>query len=379
MSNNIEQALEKRYYLHRGSSDANTKYLVNATVSDPMYILVSNEIRTAVVRDTEWRQMKRETNCDEVVPFSDFADGDVRDDVTDEFGIILRMLEEKSVESVSVEPEFPSYLTRHLESNGINVDILDENPITRLRETKSQREISIIEDIQQECEEAMEKVKSMLSNAESDESGDLYLGDSELTSQRIKDKIKQSFESDVSWPEGLIVSHGKQTAEPHNRGSGTIQLNEPVVVDIFPQDEYGYFGDMTRTFVKGSVPDDVEHMHRAVSNALESSLDLIESDIDKKIIHNDVCEVLEKYGYSTGSDAEDGFIHATGHGVGLELHELPNLNNKSGNLEKNAVVTVEPGLYIEDIGGVRCEDITCVKENGYENLNSMEQSLIVVD
>ncbi len=97
-------------------------------------------------------------------------------------------------------------------------------------------------------------------------------------------------------------------------------------------------------------------------------------------VHDAVCDVYEEAGLPTlRSDerTETGFIHSTGHGVGLDVHELPRLSPDGGELRPGHVVTVEPGLYDPDVGGVRIEDILVVTEDGYENLTDYEKRLVV--
>jgi Xaa-Pro aminopeptidase len=128
---------------------------------------------------------------------------------------------------------------------------------------------------------------------------------------------------------------------------------------------------MTRTFVRGT-PDAAAHaFYETTEEALAAALDTIEAGVTGEAVHHAVCDVYEDAGYATlRSDeaAETGFIHSTGHGVGLEVHEEPRLSETGEELEAGNVVTVEPGLYDPDVGGVRVEDLVVVTEDGYENL-----------
>ncbi len=94
-------------------------------------------------------------------------------------------------------------------------------------------------------------------------------------------------------------------------------------------------------------------------------------------VYDAVCDVLEGHGFKTlrDGDIEEGFIHSAGHGIGLELHEPPRISDNSEEIEAGTVLTVEPGLYISCVGGVRIEDMVVVTEDGYENYNSMNKDL----
>jgi Xaa-Pro aminopeptidase len=91
-------------------------------------------------------------------------------------------------------------------------------------------------------------------------------------------------------------------------------------------------------------------------------------------VHNEVCKTFEELGYDTyKSGSKVGFIHSTGHGVGLDVHELPGIGETEVFLETGNVITIEPGLYYPEIGGIRLEDLVLVTENGCENLTSLEK------
>jgi Xaa-Pro aminopeptidase len=154
---------------------------------------------------------------------------------------------------------------------------------------------------------------------------------------------------------------------------------EPIIVDIFPRDkETRYHGDLTRTFCRGEPGDTLAEWYRLTADAKAAALDAIEPGVTGEAVHDAACDVYEDAGLPTlrsDDEAETGFIHSTGHGVGLEVHELPRLAPDGGELEPGHVVTVEPGLYDPDVGGVRIEDLVVVTAEGYENLTDYQESL----
>jgi Xaa-Pro aminopeptidase len=175
--------------------------------------------------------------------------------------------------------------------------------------------------------------------------------------------------------EEVIVSCGKDTANPHGTTSGPLRANEPIILDIFPRSKKKrYFADMTRTVIHGEASKELIKMYEAVRTAQEKAIGMIKSGISASSVHNAVCETFEKLGYDTyKSGSKVGFIHSTGHGVGLDVHELPSIGESDVLLETGNVITIEPGLYYPETGGIRLEDMVLVTENGCENLTSLEK------
>lgn len=137
---------------------------------------------------------------------------------------------------------------------------------------------------------------------------------------------------------------------------------------------------MTRTFVKGEPSERAEEWYDLSNEALDAALDVVEPGATGEEVHDAVCDVYEDAGEPTLRDdpeTETGFIHGTGHGVGLAVHELPSLSFEGGELEAGNVITIEPGLYDPEVGGVRVEDFVLVTEDGYENLTDYPKRLRV--
>jgi Xaa-Pro aminopeptidase len=181
----------------------------------------------------------------------------------------------------------------------------------------------------------------------------------------------------------FIVAPGPQGAVGHDMGSGPIRPGVPVVVDIWPRDNESFvYCDMTRTFVVGDVPEDVQRWHGLVKEALDRAIEDIRPGVSGKAVFDGTCEIFEAAGEPTqrtktpGEPLVDGFFHGLGHGVGLEVHEEPGLGLISEKeLVAGDVVTVEPGLYRQGYGGVRLEDLILVTEQGSENLTQYPYDL----
>ncbi|WP_458209469.1 M24 family metallopeptidase [Haladaptatus sp. NG-SE-30] len=162
-----------------------------------------------------------------------------------------------------------------------------------------------------------------------------------------------------------IVGSGPNGAKPHHgHGERQIDYGDPVVLD-FGAFVDGYPGDQTRTVVfAGTPPEEFDRVHRAVREAQRAGVEAVEPGVTAESVDRTTREVIESYGYG------EQFIHRTGHGVGLDVHEGPYI--VSGNdreLEPGMVFSVEPGVYIPGEFGVRIEDLVVVTEDGSERLN----------
>jgi Xaa-Pro aminopeptidase len=147
-----------------------------------------------------------------------------------------------------------------------------------------------------------------------------------------------------------------------------------VIIDVFPFGKSSrYFGDITRTFVIGEPNETWRRMYDAVKAAHQEALAMVRAGVNGRDIHRAVCQTLYDAGFgaSTKGFERDGvpaMNHGTGHGVGLEVHEQPRVSDIDMELRVGDVITIEPGLYSADEGGVRLEDTVIVTANGYENL-----------
>jgi Xaa-Pro aminopeptidase len=172
------------------------------------------------------------------------------------------------------------------------------------------------------------------------------------------------------------VAGGREAADPHFVGSGPLPRDAPIVIDIFPRSKRTrYFADMTRTVLRGEAEEEILEIYEVVLAAQEAGIAAGRAGASGKAVHGRVCEIFEERGYPEREGR--GFVHSTGHGVGLAVHERPSLSEVGKTLQANSVVTVEPGLYYPELGGVRLEDLLVVMEGGCESLTSLEKRLIL--
>ncbi len=168
-----------------------------------------------------------------------------------------------------------------------------------------------------------------------------------------------------------IAISGKKTSMPHGRpDQKKLEYGDFVTMD-FGCRYQGYCSDMTRTIVLGKASEEQKKIYETVRLAQEEGLCAIRAGVTGKEADGAARAVISGAGYG------EYFGHSLGHGVGLQIHELPNLSPMSETvLKPGMVVTCEPGIYIPDFGGVRIEDMVCVTEDGCENLTPLSKELL---
>jgi Xaa-Pro aminopeptidase len=178
------------------------------------------------------------------------------------------------------------------------------------------------------------------------------------------------------------VAGGRQGCDPHASGQGILRANEPIIIDVFPRSQKtGYYGDITRTVVRGRASEGVRKAYATVGRAQELALGRLRKKLPAREVHQTVQDYFNREGYRTGNrnGRMQGFFHSSGHGLGLEIHEPPSLSAASNDLLLTGqVVTVEPGLYYSELGGgVRLEDMALITNTGPRNLTQFEKVLEV--
>jgi Xaa-Pro aminopeptidase len=343
-----------------------------------------------LVSELEAGRARSSADADTVAVGSDYGSRDIAEEhgrAEASYRTLARWLDDRGVDAVSVPANFPLFDADGLRELGVTVDpapatATGAGPVGEARATKSGTELEHLRAVQSANETAMAAAADLLAAAETD--GDVLRYDGEtLTSERVKEEIEVALLREGCALDETIVAGGADGAEPHNRGSGPLRPDEPVVVDIFPRDKATrYHGDMTRTFVVGEADERAREFYETTERAFEAALAALEPGVTGEAVHAAACEVYEDAGYPTlrsdpGTDT--GFIHSTGHGVGLAVHEAPRLGDGAdGELRDGHVVTVEPGLYDPAVGGVRIEDLVVVDGDaaeGYRNLTEYPVSM----
>jgi Xaa-Pro aminopeptidase len=287
---------------------------------------------------------------------------------------------ELGVSDAVVPADFPLELADFLRDRGVSLRA-ERGLFEGRRRVKNEHELAGIRRAQRAAEAAMAAAIELLRRS-SPNGAYLAVDGETLTSERLKQVVEDELLRHNAVIDDPIVSHGPQTAIGHESGSGPIAAGEAVLFDLFPRDRASAcYADMTRTYVVGDAPDELREYHRLCREALDRAVEGVRPGVEGSQLHRLTCEFFEAHGYPTqlskkpGEVLEDGFFHALGHGVGLEVHEEPGLGRTGETLVAGDVVALEPGLYRSGFGGCRLEDLVLVTDSGAERLTDFPYDL----
>ena len=359
--------------------NADMYYASQFLASDPFVYLAVPHGRDRkellIVSQMEYERAKKESRVHDVRSSLDYGTNLKLDE------LVLKLLKEEGVTAVEVPRTFYLGTAEMLRTNGIAVVPVEDLLITKQREIKTDQEVSHIKKAQRACEFALAQALAATKRSRIGKDSVLWYNREVLTAERVRAIIEHTLVDAGCSTDGdlPIVSCGKRAADPHYSGHGPLLANEPIIIDIFPRlKKERYFADMTRTVLVGEPGAELTAMYDAVLAAQNVALALVRAGVVCKDVHFAVCDLFEERGYSTiRSGAKSGFIHSTGHGVGLNVHENPSVGDNEYVLQKGNVITIEPGLYEPDVGGVRLEDLVLVHQNGCENLTTFEKQLVL--
>ena len=369
------------YLIDDDASDADQRYVSGFTAPDPYQTLVTDDGTHLLVSGLEYGRATADSSADSVTRLSTYG----YQDLVAEHGAyeaksraLAAFLEDHGVESLAVPQNFPTGTADGLRERGLAVTVEREGVVEDIRATKTEWELEQIRSSQRANEAAMARAEELIATADIEDG--LLMQDGEvLTSERVTEAIEITLLRHGCALDETIVACGADAADPHDRGSGPLAADELIVIDIFPRDkETGYFADMTRTFARGDPGEEARRRYEVTREAYEAALETVEAGATGAEVHGAACDVIEDAGYATlrsDPSTETGFIHSTGHGVGLDIHEQPSVSPSGGELESGHVISIEPGIYDPAVGGVRIEDLVVVTEDGYENLTDYRAGL----
>jgi len=347
--------------------NADMLYATGVFVPDPFLYLRARNRVYLLVNAMELARVKREARADRVFSYDEIIALGRSGRTGGPEGIsemCMTLFRTLDVARIEVPASFPLGLADELRKRGMVVQAAAD-PFFPGRAVKNVRERAWIRKAQEAAAHGMRVAWEALKSArvKPGRRRDLVLGTEPLTSERVQSLIQKAILDKGCVATQTIVAGGRQGADPHERGRGALRAGEPIIVDIFPRCEVsGYHGDMTRTFLKGVASERIRGMYHAVREAQVYALSTIRPGALSRTVHRGILELFRRLGFPKREEdgRTVGFIHGTGHGLGLDVHEHPRLGERSCRLREGNVVTVEPGLYYPDVGGIRLEDVVWI-------------------
>jgi Xaa-Pro aminopeptidase len=359
-------------------SDADMLYATGFFAPDPFLFVQKGKTRLMVMSDLEVDRAKKQARVDRVLSWTRVARwieaGGGRATVA---AVIARVLRGLGVRRAEVPRSFPLGLAMEVDALGIRLDLADE-PFWPEREIKTAKEVHAIEAALRAAEAGLLAGIEALRACRIGRDGYLRRHGRRFTAEDLRAAVNTRILAEGCVPSHTICAPGDQAVDPHEEGHGPIGAHTPVVMDIFPRSETtGYFGDLTRTVVRGRASARLHEVYAIVHQGVRIGHSGIRPGIDGLRIHEEIEALFERQGYRTGLRAGrmQGFFHGTGHGLGLQIHEPPSISRRSSILRAGHVVTVEPGLYYLGLGGVRIEDVAVVTKTGSRNLTRVAKKL----
>jgi Xaa-Pro aminopeptidase len=286
---------------------------------------------------------------------------------------LARQVASLGLASVAVPENFPVRIADELRGAGVEL-VVDQRLFDDRRRRKTAMELEGIRIASRANDAAMAAIADGLARSEPGDGGRTLDGEP-LTCELLKTFAAEVFAAQACRGDDMIVARGPQAADGHDQGSGRIRNDDIVLCDLFPMHvESHCYSDMTRTFFVGAPDPEFVEWHEQTAEALELARALVRPGANGADIHKAVCSFYEERGHPTALSKEegevlrDGFYHGLGHGVGLDVHEAPSLGRVGHDLVVGDVITIEPGLYRNGVGGIRLEDILVVTEDGCETL-----------
>ena len=366
-----------RLIVAASESDADMFYATKFFAPDPFIFLEKNGKRTLVLSDLEIGRARRQAKADEFVAFSKLereVQGRTKKSPPYE-KVLSHFLRKRGVRSTIVPANFPLGYAEELGRRKIRLRTAN-GLFWPERAAKTDKELQMMGQALRITEVGLARAVEVLKASKPGPGKKLRWSGKTLTSEILRAEIDTAILHAGGLPANTIVAGGDQACDPHERGFGPLFANSLIILDIFPRDaKTGYFGDLTRTVLRGRASDAQRKLWETVKAGQELALKRIKAGMDGSKIHKAIQDLFVECGYATGmrQGRHVGFFHGTGHGLGLEIHEYPRVQKVV--LQDRQVVTVEPGLYYPGLGGVRIEDVVAVTTKGCKILSRFPKIL----
>lgn len=374
MPQSVKRQREKARLIYAASENfPDLLYATGFFAPDPFLLLIEHGRKILLVGDLEFDRARRQACVDEVLSLKEWEKRyEARRRQKPATAQLLNFfLRQRGISRVQIPFDTPAGLAIELRRLGMPIEV-KAPPFFEERQIKSTEELRHIVAAQRAAESALAAAIQTLRESSIGPRGRLVWQGRTLTSETLKLLIARTTMEKECIASHTIVACGQQGCEPHREGNGPLKAHQPIIIDIFPRSQKtGYWGDLTRTVVKGRASETLQALYATVGQAKQQALRLVKPGTTGAEIHQAVHDFYAAQGYKTGliDGRMQGFFHGTGHGVGVEIHELPRIGwSGTEPLERSQVLTIEPGLYYPGIGGVRLEDLVVVTDSGCRNL-----------
>ena len=282
--------------------------------------------------------------------------------------VLAAVLRRHGIRSAEIPSSFPVALFQELQRAGLRLEPVPD-PFFPERLKKRPLEIRHLALALRAAEAGLRRGVEILRASRIGPRQNLRWRGSILTSERLRIEMESACLRAGALAKDTIVAGGVQACDPHERGSGPLRAHQAIILDIFPRDpRTGYFGDITRTVVKGRPPEALHHLRATVARGQKRVLRHLRPGLNGQKSQDELRSWFREQGYPTEirRGRWSGFFHGVGHGLGLEIHEAPRFAVPK--IPAGCVLTVEPGLYVPGIGGVRIEDVVHLTSGGHRRL-----------
>lgn len=357
--------------------DPDMLYATRFFAPDAFIFLEEKGKRTLVLSDLEIDRARKQADADEFVSYS-ALEREVQGKQTKAPAyekVLSHFLRKRGVRSALVPASFPLGYAQELAAAKIRLRTTN-GLFWPEREAKSDEELKLMRRALSITESGLARAMEVLAASTPGAGKKLSWSGKTLTSEILRAEIDSAVLRAGGLPANTIVAGGDQACDPHERGSGPLKANSLIILDIFPRDaKSGYFGDMTRTVVRGRANEAQRRLWETVRDGQALALKKMKPGVDGLKLHNEVKQFFTDRGFPTEvrDGRQVGFFHGTGHGLGLEIHEFPRFQKTV--FKPGQVLTVEPGLYYPGIGGARIEDVVVLTPSGSRMLSRFEKRL----
>ncbi|MDH4128167.1 MAG: Xaa-Pro peptidase family protein [Spirochaetota bacterium] len=368
-------------------NNSNLFYKTRFLSSIPFVYLSYKEMTIIVTPSAIWEQAKMEAQVSNVYSFSEFnyvKKIKIAGHKDLAFLLMLKeILDHFKITELTVPKDFPVFFANGLIKLGINIHI-DCNLFVKERSIKNNQEILYIKETQSALEKGMKCAEDIIRQSIVKDDLLFYEG-KVLLGSKLKKEIEITLLKEDCNLQDIIIACGKNSSDPHYHGDCDLKANEAIMIDIFPYSKRNrYYADMTRTFTKGNSHPQIHKMYKSVLKAQKRAIENVKDGVPANVIFQVACNSFKEDGFTTLQDQKPtepmltkGFLHSIGHGIGLNIHESPFLFSQEIKLNAGNIITVEPGLYDPDYGGIRIEDIVLVKEDGCEILTQYHNNFVI--